>query len=273
MGNIVASASSAYRSAYEWWQSLEPSGLAVAFVVVVFFVFAALWLTCRAWSPVFWKRTDYAYFFFVIIGGAAGAADLAVNSLNKELAQIQMNMLTNNMLLRDNVSSALSICDKQRQQAEKQAQFGPDVIKPPDVINPKDVQSEKSYGVDKLSARDCEAVARISFTIQGAHRLKTAVEYGIDTNISEIAKYWVSERDLMLKIAASIIPIVDAQAREDAIKKKLRAPSYAYSSALKSLWPILLGLGIGIRLTRTRYDVNAEKQKEKEKARKQKSGS
>ena len=85
----------------------------------------------------------------------------------------------------------------------------------------------------------------------------------------------------MLKIAASIIPIVDAQAREDAIKKKLRAPSYAYSSALKSLWPILLGLGIGIRLARTHYDVNAEKQKEKEKARndvkkeegKQKSGS
>jgi hypothetical protein len=176
MGNIVASASSAYRSAYEWWQSLEPSGLAVAFFVVVFFVFAALWLTCRAWSPVFWKRTDYAYFFFVIIGGAAGAADLAVSSLNKELAQIQMNMLTNAMVLRGDVSSASLICDKQREQAEQQAkeqaQFGRDVIKPRDVPSkPKDVYT------DLLSPRDCETVTRISSDIWPAPGL-------VDTRLS-----------------------------------------------------------------------------------------
>jgi hypothetical protein len=220
MGNIVASASSAYRNAYEWWQSLEPSGLAVAFFVVVFFVFAALWFTCRAWSPVFWKRTDYAYFFFVIIGGAAGAADLAVSSLNKELAQIQMNMLTNAMLLRGDISSASLICDKQRQrdweQAKEQAPFGRDVIKPPDVIEPKHVPSSPFPFKDLLSSSDCATVTLISSDIQEGRlkpaadyrieegRLKAAADYGIDYQIGKTFDWKLADIYLMTKIAASI---------------------------------------------------------------------
>jgi hypothetical protein len=283
MGNIVASAFSAYRGVNEWWQSLEPSGLVVAFCVVVVFVSAALWHTCRARSSVFWKRTDYAYFFFVILGGVVGAADLAVTSLNKELAQIQMNLLTNSMVLREDVSSALSICAKRQRPFEE---FDPEVIKP--------VLPSKRPTLKELSFKnDCATVALIKSDIE-KERLETAVKYGVENRIGktaidehEIFKNWeladtkLADTDFMPTIAASIGRIVDARAREHTIKEKLSASSYAYSSVLKSWWPILLRLGIGIRLTRTHYDAKAENGKEKEKARndlkkeegKQKSGS
>jgi hypothetical protein len=152
-----------------------------------------------------------------------------------------------------------------------------------DVIKPKDVPSKpKDVYTDLLSPRDCETVTRISSDIQEKH-LKTAADYGFENQIGEdhlkiggnygvvyygIGKEIGKDKDFMPKIAVSIVQIVDAQARENAIKEKLSGPSYAYSSVLKSWWPILLGLGIGIRLTRTHYDATTEKQKEKEKARK-----
>jgi hypothetical protein len=90
MEDIFTSISTACRSAYEWWQGLGPLGLAGEFLAVVILVFVALWVTCRARSSVFWKRTDYAYFLFAILGGAAGAADLAVNNWTKQLEQVQL---------------------------------------------------------------------------------------------------------------------------------------------------------------------------------------
>ena len=82
MGIVVALA----RNINQWWQSLEPWALALAFVVVVFIVSVAVWFTCRYLSSVFWKRTDYAYFLFVILGGGLAAYDLAANDLYKEFS-------------------------------------------------------------------------------------------------------------------------------------------------------------------------------------------
>jgi hypothetical protein len=132
------------RSAYEWWQSFGPVGLAAEFLAVVSVVSIVLWRTCQTRSPVFWRRTDYAYFLFAIVGGAAGAADLAVNNWTKQLDQIQVNTLANQVLLRGYVSSALAICERQKAQeresvAEREKQrrlFGHDVINPQTVAAP-----------------------------------------------------------------------------------------------------------------------------------------
>src|SRR4051794_326971 len=99
MEAFVASIASAWGKAYEGLQGLGPVGLALEFLGIVILVFFGLWLTCRTRSSVFWKRTDYAYFLFAILGGAAGAADLAVSNWTKQLEGVQMNIISNTVLL------------------------------------------------------------------------------------------------------------------------------------------------------------------------------
>jgi hypothetical protein len=91
-----------------WFLSFGPTGLAIEFVVVVALVSTGMWLVCSNWSSVFWKRTDYAYFLLTILGGAVGAADLAVSNWTKELQQIQLASLSNMVDLRGYVSAAIS---------------------------------------------------------------------------------------------------------------------------------------------------------------------
>jgi hypothetical protein len=266
MQDMVASASSALRIGYEWWQSLGPVGLVGEFLAFVSFASPVLWFTCQNRSPVFWRRTDYAYFVLAILGGIAGAADLAFNNWTKQSEQIQMNMLSNGMLLRGYVTSALLICEKQKAQDKERAQFGPGVINPNkepnetyyypwDLIGPGISSLLKS-----LSARDCQMVDHIWSDIQ-KDTLQGSVKYGFNysTIAAKISFFWTSDFDLMKKISLSITQIVDGQAKERAIKEELSVLSYF--SILKSLSPILLGLGIGIRLARTHYDVETEKRK------------
>jgi hypothetical protein len=201
---------------------------------------------------------------------------LAANSLDKELAQTRLNILTSEIVLNANVSSALSICDKQREKAEERDKFGSDVINPND-------QSKRPFfrppGKD-LSARDCQTVSRISSDIQ-EDRLMTVADYDIahyriyNTFAWKIAestwklaerylwgKFSLVDTNLMPNVAASIVRITDARARETAINGKKSGRTYVYASKFKNYWPVLLGVGIGIRLARTHYDAKAEKEKE-----------
>ena len=77
---------SIFSALYDWWQSLGPVGLAVAFFGFVMFTAVSLWLLCQHRSPVFWKRTDYYYFIFTVLGAAAGVADIAVRNWTKNFA-------------------------------------------------------------------------------------------------------------------------------------------------------------------------------------------
>jgi hypothetical protein len=63
--------------------SWEPFLLAGECVFAVAIVSSLIWKVCRKWSPVFWKRTDYAYFVLTVFGGATAAADF-VPSLRQE---------------------------------------------------------------------------------------------------------------------------------------------------------------------------------------------
>jgi hypothetical protein len=275
MGEIATYVSSAYQHAYDWWQALGPVGLAVEFLAVVSVVFAALWLKCRNWSAVFWKRTDYAYFLFAILGGAAAAADIAVSNWTKQLDQIEMNMLTNTLLFREYVSSAALACEKKEELERKRAEFGKDVISPSDNLydNPYGYPNGNTlFGepVESLvTGSDCKTVKRIRSDIED-NGLKSAEEYGfkVESGLSGFTAYFVGltgfDRGIMYKVGRSLVQIDSAKAAENAIKQQLSAISYL--SILKSLSPILLGLGIGIRLSRTHYDVRSEEQKARSRA-------
>jgi hypothetical protein len=268
MGTIFASIASACSRAYEWWQAFGPLGLAGEFLVVVILVFAALWLRCRTRSSVFWKRTDYAYFFFAILGGAAGAADLAINNWNKQLEQAQMNTIRNTVVLRGLVSGVALTCEKEKEKADDLGQLGGrDVIKPRDASG-----SSPSLPFTSISRDDCRKVNRISSDIQN-NALKTATEYGLKTsglfkdfvNLGDVFLegdlYWVADLLVMTRIAFALEETTLGRRREEEIRQELAQLSYF--SVLKSLSPILLGLGIGIRLARTHYDVKAEEKKAK----------
>ena len=166
MGKIVISA---YGSAYEWWQSLGPVGLAGEFVAVVVVASAVLWFLFRTRSSVFWKRTDYAYFLFAILGGAAGAADLALNNWGKQLEQIQLNMITSEMLLRGYEAAALSICDQKQERAAREAQdkktFSGGVRKPSDPSSTVFEGGMVSEFDETLSDEDCTSARRIESDI------------------------------------------------------------------------------------------------------------
>jgi hypothetical protein len=268
MGTIFASIASASSSAYERWQAFGPLGLAGEFLAVVILVFAALWLRCRTRSSVFWKRTDYAYFLFAILGGAAGAADLAINNWNKQLEQAQMNTITHTVVLRGLVSGTVLTCDREKEKADDLGQLGGrDVIRPSDSSG-----SSPSVPFALISRDECRTVSRIWSDIQN-NALKTATEYGFETPLksagftyvgkdffdSEMlgASYW----GVMTRIALAVEETTDGHAKEAEVKNELAQLSYF--SILKSLSPILLGLGIGIRLARTHYDVKAEEKKAK----------
>lgn len=222
MGNIAASAFSMARSGYEGWQSFGPIGLAGEFLVFVVVASTGLWLVFRSRSAVFWKRTDYAYFLFAVLGGAAGAADLAVNNWNKQLEQAQMSIITNTVLLRGYVSSALLSCDRKRERAKEQAQFGRDVIKPKDPTSADDT----SAFLPDLSDKDCKTVVQIGSDIQ-EDTVKSADQYGIGAlgafrnipnfKIAGISLSWLYP-EVMPKIAVSLIETADARGKERALK-------------------------------------------------------
>jgi hypothetical protein len=250
MGRIIS-------SAYEWWQSLGPVGLALEFLAFVAVVSAALWITCQTRSSVFWRRTDYAYFFFAILGGAAGAADLAVSNWSKTLEQNQISLITNTMLLSGFLSTAMFECNNL---ARSQALFSPGIIDPEarmPIDTPKAIE---------ISREDCLKVERVSRDFQD-NLLKNVEAYGIDVNSRDI--FYVGNRflvtpnaplSLMAKLGISIQQVTRASAEGNDLQKQLSLLNYL--TFLKGLSPILLGLGIGIRLARTHYDVRAEERKQ-----------
>jgi hypothetical protein len=106
------------------------------------------------------------------------------------------------MALRQNVSSALSICDREREQA-----------KYPDVIDPNEQRGKFIGGATRtIPARDCERVSRISSDIEG-NRLKTVTDYGLKRSFWQIMEgklllWWgLGDADLMSKIAFGIAEI------------------------------------------------------------------
>jgi hypothetical protein len=280
MGQIATA-----HSAYDWWQSFGAVGLASEFLAAVVVTFMCLWFTSRTRSAVFWKRTDYAYFLFVIAGGAVGAVDLAVSNWTKQLDQIELNLITEKMLFRGYISTAIAACDKFHQieaDAAKEAKnkakeaakerelFGPGVIKPSDLSKKNDMfgsdtikpyffpstesKLEDLFKEDRhfaASTESCKAVERIAADAQ-EDTLKEAGEY-------ESLPGKSFHKGLMRKIAATLTQISDTQVAEWDLKQELS--TLGYFSVLKSLSPILLGLGIGIRLARTHYDVRVEEEK------------
>ena len=272
MRNIITAAA----SAYNWWQSLGPVGLAVEFLAIVGLVSSALWGTCRNRSPVFWKRTDYAYFLFAILGGTAAVADIAVNSWTKQAEQIRANIINETIRMQDYLSTASLFCDKQKEQDKERAKRGRVVIDPDSLGL---LIGESGFRFGELHPDECPTIAGIVEDIRN-NRLKDVVLYDPeyksrddrtiigfgdtpfdDVFIDNTGKMRVSRRQtpLMRLILLGVSQIADERAKQFTINEQLS--SLSYLSILKSLSPLLLGLGIGIRLARTHHDVKAEERK------------
>jgi len=73
-----------FSTLYQKQLELGPIGLAIQFSSALFVTAIITWFVFRRRLASFWKKTDYVYFLFTIIGGATAAADLAINSWTKE---------------------------------------------------------------------------------------------------------------------------------------------------------------------------------------------
>jgi hypothetical protein len=76
----------------EHWQlSLGPRGFVGELIVTAVVIAVLMWLLFKNRAPVFWKKSDYFYLLFTLIGGVTAAADLAVNNWTKDLQQLRLN--------------------------------------------------------------------------------------------------------------------------------------------------------------------------------------
>ena len=162
-----------------WFLSLGPIGLAIEFLAVVVVVFAALWWTCKNRSAVFWKRTDYAYFLLTILGGAAGAADLAISNCE----QNQITLLSNLIDLRGYVSYAVVRCNQPKPRRSS-----------PEIIIPKDTDISGA-DVDKY-VKGTEAYAR-PLTDEECGVARTIASDLESNSLRNPAEYELQELDFM----------------------------------------------------------------------------
>ena len=226
-----------------WLFSLGPLGLAVEFLATVALVFTTLWMACKRRSPVFWKRTDYYYFVFTILGGVAGAVDIAVGNWNRQLQEVKTEILADRMALRSYVSEKEMAC---KAFAERS----------PEVIGPENKLEWDLFDFVP-STKGCKTMERMSAEIDNGE-LRKAVNSGL-----ELLKPLPNIRSLTGEIEFfQPILVLTLRRMDDDLTKEdetnVQLASLSYFSLLKSLSPILLGLGIGIRLARTHYDVKAE---------------
>jgi hypothetical protein len=96
----------------QFQNELNPLGFVLEFLVSVFVVERLVWGLFQKRSPVFWKMTDYAYFFVTILGGATAAADLAISSWTREAQQIQISILSTLGDIKTNIESVVVVCNK-----------------------------------------------------------------------------------------------------------------------------------------------------------------
>lgn len=241
-----------------WMLSFGPVGLAIEFVATVVVVSTAIWFVAKTFSPVFWKRTDYAYFILTITGGALGAADLAVSNWGKELQQLQLTILSDIDYIRASVGSAVYQCD----QRNSDGMGDKDIIKP----EPRnDGRPTFGRGIQALSDSDCDIARQLSKDI-ASDKLDELITLSLSKLQSHNRENDLAEGffksvilDFRGMLVVKSLQLHNSETRSNELRERLA--SLGFLSKLKILSPILLGLGIGVRLARTHYDVEIERRK------------
>jgi hypothetical protein len=280
-----------YYEMIQWQTNLGPLGLVNEFLATVAVIAVVTWLLLKKRSPVCWKRTDYAYLTFAVIGGIVAAADLATSNWSNEL---QQNRIVSNGIssrLRDYVTVGVDDCKtitsrKKAADARQNDVIGGIIRPPPDIkpplipfnknvfkVYPFDLEgyaSDKVLGVGSpqfvdLTDSDCAFLERISSAIT-SNTLRTMASHAKwfqeDNNWEE-----KRSKDAIKFIASDIEAINKYSDRADELQASLS--SLKSLSFLKTLSPMLLGVGVGIRLARAHSDVKKEQAAEQEKQRRE----
>jgi hypothetical protein len=225
-------------------------------------------------SSVFWKKTDYAYLIFTIIGGIAAAADLSISNWTKEL---QKNQIISDEIfsnLRDYVGIGVSECRRLEAQkdvsnAQHDDHVGGVIMK----FNTKPHNSDQEDGFKKsypntkllgvlpqfvdLTESDCAFLQRVSDAITS----NSLNLMGFELQSYQTNGYEKTAKSPMGVIVSEVEEINNYSDRDDELGESLS--SLKYLSILKALSPMLLGLGVGIRLARTHFDVKTEQEKQR----------
>jgi hypothetical protein len=255
---------------------LGPTGLVIEFLITVAVIAAGSWLLFKKRSSVFWKKTDYAYLIFTIIGGMAAAADLAISSWSKEIQENKIIVDETSNHLRDYVAIGADSCrsinaQRDARNAQRDDHIG-GIIRPLEAkpFNSFEGYKKNLYGAEKLvgspqfvdlSESDCTFLQHVSDAIT-SDTLRLMVFEAQSHQIDRESRKW--SKDPIEVIASDIEEIGKYSDRADELETSLS--SLKYLSLLKALSPVLLGLGVGIRLARTHFDVKTEQENQRRRA-------
>lgn len=219
------------------------------FVTTVAIVAVLMWLKFRNRTLLFWRRMEYAYLLFTVIGGAAAAADLALSNWAKDLQQAQTRTLLIEDELKSVVNNGAALCRTVREfnrlRTEKKDEKKNGILNPNDIGGDSaDIQMSIPFAIaNTLSESECGSLNKLRELLES-----NQIDQMID--VHNIDSEFVNRKLKELEAEYS---------RGKDLKKDLS--SYGLFSALRNLSPILLGLGIGIRLARTHFDVKGEQSK------------
>lgn len=165
------------------WQTNVGLSLINEFLITMVVIAVVTWLLLKKRSSVYWKRTDYAYLTFTVIGGIVAAADLATGNWSNELQQNRIISSGISRRLRDYVAVGVDDCkiiaaQKNAADAAANAQRG-GVIRPPNITPPAPFNEKydfKGYAGDKflgvgspqfvdLTESDCTFLQQVSYAI------------------------------------------------------------------------------------------------------------
>src|SRR5271154_6160368 len=133
---------------------LGPTGLALEFIIVLAVVFITTWGLFKRWSTVFWKKTDYAYFIFTIVGAATGAADLAISNWNKDVQHGQIDMLALRGDITTEAGNVSAGCDKQEAADKLAKSSSHDIIVPRDGDDTYEIPEVKLFAYKQKLSHD-----------------------------------------------------------------------------------------------------------------------
>jgi hypothetical protein len=246
-----------YYEMIQWQTNVGPLGLANEFLITVVVITVLTWLLLKKRSSVCWKRTDYAYLTFTVIGGIVAAADLATSNWSNEL---QQNRIISNGIssrLRDYVAVGVDDCKIITAQRDAANADRDDhimgIIRPPPDIKPltpfkesydiKRYAGKKVLGVGSpqfvdLTESDCTFLRQVSYAITS----NTLRIMAIDAKWFQVDNNWEENwsRKNGIKVIASDIEAINKYSdRADELESSLSPLKYL--SFLKSLSPCCLG--------------------------------
>ncbi len=243
------------------------SGLSATTLILEFGAILGLTFVCASYkclerSALFWKRTDYFYFFMTICGSALALADYTGSGWNRQLQDMRLAQTAILERLRNIAVVIASKCKEEDMRRLELRRSGADarsgILRPP---FEEGYRFDYKFHYETRDAIDCDAVTRM---IEAIDRRGSRMAEDL-TAINEASTHPVPI-DGLLSIddgtnGSLLRSLIDENASRAVQISNLTddMASLSYTNFVRQFFPILVGLGLGVRLARTHYDVKKEK--------------